>query len=885
MAKLYPPQIEGTIPAFCQSSSANETYITVPFAMNKAVSWNDFTYFTLKIKSIQTNNQIYYTNVSISENSPNINKEKMEIYFPITDSNLATNFKVGTSYKLQIAYREDGIDGYFSTVGIIKYTSNPDVYIADQTNGALQSVNNTYVGVYSQKNRDVTEKLYSYRFDVRNSNGDLIETSGELIHNHENDDYNYESNDQYSIIKTLEENKIYTIQYTITTVNGFVKSSPRYRIIQQTTVDPEIKAELQVNMNNENGYVNINLIGEKNNDGIEYSATGTFLICRSSSEDRYGSWSEVCRFALYGEQPSNYSWKDFTVQHGFDYIYSLQQYNQTYKVYSNRILSNTITANFEHCFLYDGKRQLKIKYNPKVSSFKTTLLESKTNTIGAQFPFFFRNGNVNYKEFPISGLISYLSDEEELFLTNEDLLLDDYDNLKREHTLQSGIKSADNEYFYNMLDANQAYILQDEYRKRELADSNENKINGQKIRTTNLTDYNITAERIFKLKVLEFLDNGKPKLFRSPTEGNYIVRLSNSSLTPNDQLNRMIHTFSTTATEIDNYNYSKLGEYNLLDISEPVVKQLRWKTILISDVINAAVANGDTDPWLSIGSPNNIQSIQCLGMLPGDRIQIRYNDVSGSGISDIQIGITGAYYTSFDVSPMSISIMNTCRQGQITIGYYGTSLNHFDTYRKINMSDLPIKQFIGEHTNDILEDMQDIKYRVTKYNFTNFVKRPLKTVNGFDEMISDLFIYILDGKYYDGTSKNIINNYQCKFYIDDKEIDLTETINFQLDNFLTIPKITLGNGVALDISVQRREIEYDVEQIKDKVIKAHNSYISALEKVQKLIAPTDEEQENEKFEVNYDSDLKKAKADCQIEYEVYLQILTKALQEKEVLDV
>ena len=39
----------------------------------------------------------------------------------------------------------------------------------------------------------------------------------------------------------------------------------------------------------------------------------------------------------------------------------------------------------------------------------------------------------------------------------------------------------------------------------------------------------------------------------------------------------------------------------------------------------------------------------------------------------------------------------------------------------------------------------------------------------------------------------------------------------------------------------------------------------------------DNEKENEKFEVNYDSDLKKAKANCQIEYEVYLQILTKAL--------
>jgi hypothetical protein len=33
-------------------------------------------------------------------------------------------------------------------------------------------------------------------------------------------------------------------------------------------------------------------------------------------------------------------------------------------------------------FLYDGERQLKIKFNPKVSSFKITTLESKTDSIG-----------------------------------------------------------------------------------------------------------------------------------------------------------------------------------------------------------------------------------------------------------------------------------------------------------------------------------------------------------------------------------------------------------------------------------------------------------------------------------------------------------------------
>jgi hypothetical protein len=37
-------------------------------------------------------------------------------------------------------------------------------------------------------------------------------------------------------------------------------------------------------------------------------------------------------------------------------------------------------------------------------------------TIGSKYPFIFRNAQVSYKEFPISGLISYLSDEEHLFL-------------------------------------------------------------------------------------------------------------------------------------------------------------------------------------------------------------------------------------------------------------------------------------------------------------------------------------------------------------------------------------------------------------------------------------------------------------------------------------
>jgi hypothetical protein len=72
---------------------------------------------------------------------------------------------------------------------------------------------------------------------------------------------------------------------------------------------------------------------------------------------------------------------------------------------------------FEDMFLTDDSRQLKIRFNPKITSFKNTILESKMDTLGGKYPFFFRNGNVKYKEFPISGLISMLSDEDSEFMT------------------------------------------------------------------------------------------------------------------------------------------------------------------------------------------------------------------------------------------------------------------------------------------------------------------------------------------------------------------------------------------------------------------------------------------------------------------------------------
>ena len=857
--KLYPPQIVGVIPAFYG------TTLVVPFIMNKTVSKNEVFGIALKIKSVHNNEIVYQTQL---KDLTQISFDKQQIYFTIPEN----TFIIGTSYKLQIAYIDSSNQiGYYSTVGVVKYTAKPEVIIDGLEDSQLHSDTHTYIGVYSQKDKDVTEKVYSYNFTVYKEDGGILETSGELLHNHENDDQVYESSDSYSILKSLEENKIYTIIYTVTTANGLVVSSPKYRITLQSTIPPEISANLVATMKEENGYVDLQLIGDKDKEGIEKVGTGTFLICRASSEDNYGSWSEIDRFALFGEKPSSHNWKDFTEQHGYTYIYSLQQYNKEWQIYSNRMLSNSIVANFEHSFLYDGKRQLKIKFNPKVTSFKETLLEQKTNTLGGKYPFFFRNGNVAYKEFPISGLVSYHSDEEELFLTNEDLLLEDLSDLTRQHTLKEGIQSDDYEYFNNMLDANIAYKLQEEYKKREQNNSQENRIAQKKDRTTNLTDYNVVAERIFKLKVLEFLNDGKPKLFRSPGEGNYIVRLMNSSLAPDDKLNRMIHTFSTTATEIDDFNYQKLNEYNLISAHEPDTKQLRWKTVNLRELINA---NGgvNAEPWLSIGGENNIMSIQCIDMIPGDSIKIQYA-APDNDERLIQIGTTGAYYIEFSEAPRQVQISSLSRQGQITYSYYGTSLHHFDTYRRINMDDIPVVQLLGKKTTKDMDvrkalELEDIKHRITKYYFLNFTK-------DFSEG--------------SGT--------EYKFWIDGKEIDITETTDYQLIKPEHIPEVRIGNGICLDISIQRREIEYDVEESDSEVKAAKEQYLKDYILIQNLIRYNrliDSEliQVNENNDNNnealwdteiYELRLKQVKDNIQDTYQIFINQLDAALKAKEVL--
>lgn len=75
----------------------------------------------------------------------------------------------------------------------------------------------------------------------------------------------------------------------------------------------------------------------------------------------------------------------------------------------------------------------------------------------------------------------------------------------------------------------------------------------------------IYAERKFRDTVMSWLSDGKPKLFRSETEGNIIVMLTGVSFTPLDK-SRLVYSLSCTATEIAEYNLSNLILYGLVPV-------------------------------------------------------------------------------------------------------------------------------------------------------------------------------------------------------------------------------------------------------------------------------------------------------------------------------
>jgi hypothetical protein len=256
---------------------------------------------------------------------------------------------------------------------------------------------------------------------------------------------------------------------------------------------------------------------------------------------------------------------------------------------------------------------------------KNTIVENRMNTIGSKYPYFVRSGVVNYKEFALSGLVSYHMDDTEDFVKWEDLGFDTAEfSRKNEHG-----------------------ILPD-----------------RRIPDYNLTMENIMAERLFKLDVLDWLNNGKPKILKSPTEGNYLVMLTGVSMTPLDQVGRMLHQFNAQAVEISDFNYDALtyykffGEFNRSELMQ--VPQWRTIELAYDDVDGSGNHSIKYTTGELITPGTTVTEINILNMVPSTVIHI--DD------EPIVIGATGAYHAEITKGVTSIVIPTDYQGGgSITI--------------------------------------------------------------------------------------------------------------------------------------------------------------------------------------------------------------------------
>lgn len=515
MAIIYAPYIADTIPGFLT------TKIKIPFTMNPAVGWSEIYGFKLQIKNYN-GNEIIATSIWAKEEYDEVN----EITFTsFTLSPGVSEFPVvGQYYKFQLAYMENAEDTnlVFSSASIGKCIAN-DVFNTE-VEGLNINLNNGNKGIYFGNPGDNTEPIYSYRFVFKQGDNIIQDTDDILVKQNENYRFKLEyDNDKFN-------NNSYTLSFTITTINGYTETSS-YQIVKHS--GSELNSNHSITHmtdepEEEKGYIKLQT------KHTIVSGSKTFLLERTVDQQNY---EELVQYTADSTH-TTFVWRDCSIEAGQYYYYSIREVNNNGQLLSKRkfIVDDEnqplpISIDYEDTFLTDitGK-QLCIKFNPKVSSFKDIIQEAKTETIGSKYPFFFRNGYINYKEIPISGLISYQMDED--FMTDAEL----------------GVGN-----IYAHAAAGQGVIASVEETVQ---------------RGINLDGPNFAAERKFKLKVMEWLNNGTPKLFRSPAEGVYIIRLMNISLSPNETLGRMLHSFSATGYEVSDHDLELLKEKGYINYPE-----------------------------------------------------------------------------------------------------------------------------------------------------------------------------------------------------------------------------------------------------------------------------------------------------------------------------
>lgn len=595
---MFPPIVNTYMPAFVREGNVGGCRIYFSFSPYQEISTS------LPYAQIIVNNQ------KTNKNELNTNTYPMEIkrmqiqlddsiktddkyYITVNASDLKEGFKQNLFYKVQIridklddtisapnsTWLNNNLDNFseWSTVCLIKAISTPVLAISGLDSGTEIELPSTTLQVagnlsFSEQGEDETLKQYQLQILDRTNGDTVIADSGVLYSNI----YSEPNQFNYTFKKELVNGNQYTLKIAYFTRNLY-QGGELFNFIVAAKDEEEPLVNIQVQPDEENGRNKIYLISIA---GSENSFTGKFIISRSDYTTNFSVWEDVHEIELksgdWAADPNvltfnsgaqdyetlnqklnddktlqngkefleprhtsnsksvmqhqeetqileyKYLWCDNTPESGVYYKYRVQSITNS-GVRTAASYSEPIVNVFDAMFILGEDRVLKIKYNANVSSYKYVTMDSKTDTIGGQFPFIKRNGNVYYRQLPISGLLTFLTDNYEVF-TNRTLLLQ----------------------------GNSNRLLYQNY--------NDN---------NNITNYNnFIYERLFREEVIKFLQDGKPKLLKTLTEGNILVRLMDVNLSPEGGLNRYIYNFSAIAYEQANPTIENISKFNIQSVGK-----------------------------------------------------------------------------------------------------------------------------------------------------------------------------------------------------------------------------------------------------------------------------------------------------------------------------
>ena len=565
---IYAPVLNNTQEAFTIAGNSND--YKIKFILPATVAQSDIKCLRIKV-TYQKNNKSIVNNTLYPDGIIYKNYENNMSEVSILNTDLSEQWQAGTIYKFQLqfggrawnsdteSYRqwktkcvEEGSFSEWSNVMIAKAIIPPSISFnfedifqllpTDLPGNPQVKLSNHYpefkVNIIQNTTiQEAIENIKSYQYILNKENDDTFVLESPLFFNETQQfDFKYTFKEELQPLK----NDQYIATFKAITVNGFqLSKSQRFDILPTSkSTDTNPILSISIKPNHEEAFMEVS---------VAETANKTILNCaivRANEKTNYSIWERVANIDLY-DGNYEYSFKDYTIESGVNYKYKIfALHNDNYIQYLSAEIEKPEAVHFQYNYLYYNGIQLPLKFNNKMSSFKKTILATKTDTIGSQYPTIVRNGYVNYAEFPITGLVSITMDDAETFFC---------------------WKTIDGKtgYYYN----NELIISSNVYDKDNISTPRDKTPNDDTFKPPlslhNLTNENIFIERKFREKVEEFLNDGKPKLFKSATEGNFIVSLINISFTPNQQLGRMIAEFTSTAYEIGEYNLNNLVKYNI----------------------------------------------------------------------------------------------------------------------------------------------------------------------------------------------------------------------------------------------------------------------------------------------------------------------------------